>query len=285
MNEPPIIELENISKSFGSVSALADISIQVNDNEVLGLIGDNGAGKSTLIKIISGVHAPDSGEILVRGKAQKKWDVNIARAHGIETVYQDRALAEQQTITRNIFMGREPLTRWQIGGIGLIVASIGAIVHVINSMVMLINGSVAPITAYPAGLELVERSERIEPTGVDSRERAYTLDLVDGRVGQERLSGQHTRGLPRDHHPQQQVTTGHGGPGDLPFDVTRVQDRAAHLVDHDRRRRRQARHAVIGKNFRISFEYIVAPQFARHVFERDFGNARRRREFFHRRSG
>ena len=107
MNEPPILKLKNISKSFGNVSALADISMQVNDNEVLGLIGDNGAGKSTLIKIISGVHAPDSGEILVHGKAQKKWDVNIARAHGIETVYQDRALAEQQTITRNIFMGRE----------------------------------------------------------------------------------------------------------------------------------------------------------------------------------
>jgi simple sugar transport system ATP-binding protein len=107
LNEPPILKLKNISKSFGNVSALADISMQVNDNEVLGLIGDNGAGKSTLIKIISGVHAPDSGEILVHGKAQKKWDVNIARAHGIETVYQDRALAEQQTITRNIFMGRE----------------------------------------------------------------------------------------------------------------------------------------------------------------------------------
>lgn len=107
MNEPPIIKLENIAKSFGSVSALAGISMQVNNNEVVGLIGDNGAGKSTLIRIISGVHSPDSGEILVRGKAQKKWDVNIARAHGIETVYQDRALAEQQTITRNIFMGRE----------------------------------------------------------------------------------------------------------------------------------------------------------------------------------
>jgi simple sugar transport system ATP-binding protein len=107
LNEPPIIELKNISKSFGSVSAISNISMQVNDNEVLGLIGDNGAGKSTLIKIISGVHGPDSGEILVRGKNQKKWDVNIARAHGIETVYQDRALAEQQSITRNIFMGRE----------------------------------------------------------------------------------------------------------------------------------------------------------------------------------
>lgn len=106
MNEP-IIELKNISKSFGSVLALSGINLQVKDHEVLGLLGDNGAGKSTLIKIISGVHAPDSGEIFVRGKLQKKWDVNIARAFGIETVYQDRALAEQQSITRNIFMGRE----------------------------------------------------------------------------------------------------------------------------------------------------------------------------------
>jgi len=106
LNEP-IIELRNISKAYGSVSALSGVSLQVNDHEVLGLIGDNGAGKSTLIKIISGVHAPDLGEIYVRGKLQKKWNVNIARECGIETVYQDRALAEQQSITRNIFMGRE----------------------------------------------------------------------------------------------------------------------------------------------------------------------------------
>ena len=106
MNEP-IIELRNISKSFGSVLALSGVNLHVNDHEVLGLLGDNGAGKSTLIKIISGVHTPDSGKIYVRGKLQKKWDVNIARECGIETVYQDRALAEQQSITRNIFMGRE----------------------------------------------------------------------------------------------------------------------------------------------------------------------------------
>ena len=103
----PIIELRNISKSFGSVSALSSVNLHMNDHEVLGLIGDNGAGKSTLIKIISGVHSPDSGEIYIRGKLQKKWDVIIARQCGIETVYQDRALAEQQSITRNIFMGRE----------------------------------------------------------------------------------------------------------------------------------------------------------------------------------
>jgi simple sugar transport system ATP-binding protein len=103
----PIIELRNISKSYGSVSALSGVNLLMNDHEVLGLIGDNGAGKSTLIKIISGVHSPDSGEIYIRVKLQKKWDVIIARQCGIETVYQDRALAEQQSITRNIFMGRE----------------------------------------------------------------------------------------------------------------------------------------------------------------------------------
>ena len=105
--DEPIIELRNISKVFGNVSALSNVNLHVFDHEVLGLIGDNGAGKSTLIKIISGVYSPDSGEIYVRGKLQKKWDVNIARKFSIETVYQDRALAEQQTITRNIFMGRE----------------------------------------------------------------------------------------------------------------------------------------------------------------------------------
>jgi simple sugar transport system ATP-binding protein len=106
LNEP-IIQLKNISKTFGSVSALSNVNLHVDNNEVLGLIGDNGAGKSTLIKIISGVHAPDKGEIYVNNVLQKKWNVTIARQHGIETVYQDRALAEQQTITRNIFMGRE----------------------------------------------------------------------------------------------------------------------------------------------------------------------------------
>jgi simple sugar transport system ATP-binding protein len=106
LNEP-IIELKDISKAYGRVSALSGVSLKVNEHEVVGLIGDNGAGKSTLIKIISGVHSPDSGEIYVRGALQNKWDVNLARKCGIETVYQDRALAEQQTITRNIFMGRE----------------------------------------------------------------------------------------------------------------------------------------------------------------------------------
>jgi simple sugar transport system ATP-binding protein len=105
--EDRIVELRNLSKSFGKVRALKDVSFHVDGAEVVGLIGDNGAGKSTLIKIISGVHAPDSGEIYIHGQRLDHWSVAAARGSGIETVYQDRALAVQQTISRNVFMGRE----------------------------------------------------------------------------------------------------------------------------------------------------------------------------------
>jgi simple sugar transport system ATP-binding protein len=102
------LELRNISKSFGKVSALKQTDFHIkSEPEIVALIGDNGAGKSTLIKIISGVHSPDSGEIRIRGEQVSGWSVAKARSSGIETVYQDRALALQQTIARNIFMGRE----------------------------------------------------------------------------------------------------------------------------------------------------------------------------------
>ena len=103
-----LVELKGITKSFGNVNALDNVSMHVNKSEIIGLIGDNGAGKSTLIKILSGVYAPDSGEIYVRGKkVQERWSVSKAHEAGIETVHQDRALAVQHTIARNIFMGRE----------------------------------------------------------------------------------------------------------------------------------------------------------------------------------
>lgn len=106
--ETKFLELKNISKTFGKVSALDRVSFYIKgEPEIVALIGDNGAGKSTLIKIISGVHAPDSGEIYIRGEKVDHWSVTKARAAGIETVYQDRALVLQQTIARNIFMGRE----------------------------------------------------------------------------------------------------------------------------------------------------------------------------------
>ena len=109
-----IIELQDVTKSFGNVNAVDGVSFGVRPGEVVGLIGDNGAGKSTLIKILSGVHSPDSGQIIVRGEEARNWNAARSRESGIETVYQDRALAPQQTITRNIFMGREIKNRFGV---------------------------------------------------------------------------------------------------------------------------------------------------------------------------
>lgn len=106
-----LIELRNIAKSYGRVFAVGGVSMYVDRGEVVGLIGDNGAGKSTLIKMLAGAVQPTSGEILVRGKAERHWNAERSRNAGIETVFQDRALCVQQTIVRNIFLGRE-LTTW-----------------------------------------------------------------------------------------------------------------------------------------------------------------------------
>jgi len=103
----PLIELRNITKSFGRVYALGGVSLRIDKGEVVGLVGDNGAGKSTLIRILAGVVKPTAGQILVRGTTVSGWNAARSREAGIETVFQDRALAVQQSIVRNIFMGRE----------------------------------------------------------------------------------------------------------------------------------------------------------------------------------
>jgi len=103
----PLLELRDVSKSFGPVFAVRNVDLRIHAGDIVALVGDNGAGKSTLIKLISGVHAPDGGEIYVRGRAVQHWNTATARRSGIETVYQDKALAEQQTVMRNLFMGRE----------------------------------------------------------------------------------------------------------------------------------------------------------------------------------
>jgi len=102
-----IIQLKNITMMFGRVKALENVNLHVNENEVLGLLGDNGAGKSTLIKVLAGLHTPTSGEIFVRGHLVSHWNTEKSRAAKIETVFQDRALTIQQSIMANIFMGRE----------------------------------------------------------------------------------------------------------------------------------------------------------------------------------
>jgi simple sugar transport system ATP-binding protein len=105
---PPIVEVQGISKYFGSVIALSGVSMTLMPAEVMCLLGDNGAGKSTLIKVLSGVHRPDEGEYLVEGKRVHFSSPRDALDHGIATVYQDLAMIPLMSITRNFFLGSEP---------------------------------------------------------------------------------------------------------------------------------------------------------------------------------
>ncbi len=104
----PLIEVEGISKYFGQVIALKDISMSVSAGEVLCLLGDNGAGKSTLIKTLSGVHQHDEGRMLVEGEEVKFSSPRDALDRGIATVFQDLAMIPLMGISRNFFLGREP---------------------------------------------------------------------------------------------------------------------------------------------------------------------------------
>ena len=104
----PLIELKSVSKYFGSVIALKEVTFDVKAGEVHCLLGDNGAGKSTLIKTLSGVHTPDSGEILVGGKSMRFGSPRETLDSGIATVYQDLALVPLMSVARNFFLGREP---------------------------------------------------------------------------------------------------------------------------------------------------------------------------------
>ncbi len=106
--EAPILSVRGVTKHFGGVTALGGVSFDLHRGEVLALAGDNGAGKSTLIKAISGVHQPDEGEIVYRGEPVTLTNPRHARDIGIETIYQDLALADNLDVGANIFLGREP---------------------------------------------------------------------------------------------------------------------------------------------------------------------------------
>jgi ABC-type sugar transport system ATPase subunit len=114
------LEARNVSVSFGHVRALRDVCISARGGEVVALLGDNGAGKSTLVKCISGVLVPDAGEIFLRGVPTRVRNSKDARARGIETVYQDLALAPHLDVAQNFFMGREIAYRGWLGKLRII---------------------------------------------------------------------------------------------------------------------------------------------------------------------
>ncbi len=104
----PAMEAVNLSKAFGATTALVDVSLKAYAGRILTLLGDNGAGKSTLIKILSGVFPPDQGELRFRGEPVTFTGPAQARSLGIATVFQDLAVCELLSVTRNIVLGREP---------------------------------------------------------------------------------------------------------------------------------------------------------------------------------
>ncbi len=103
----PLLHASNLTKRFGGLTAVDQVGLDVYPGEVVGLVGDNGAGKSTLIKMVSGVYQPDEGEIYFGGQKMALNNPREARAIGIETIYQDLALAENLDVSSNIFLGRE----------------------------------------------------------------------------------------------------------------------------------------------------------------------------------
>jgi len=114
----PVVEMRNIKKNFGAVQALCGVDLVLHHNEVLGLVGDNAAGKSVLMKVLSGAHIPDGGEILIEGKKAHITNPGDARRMGIEMVYQDLALANNLDVAANVFMGREAVST-QLGPISI----------------------------------------------------------------------------------------------------------------------------------------------------------------------
>lgn len=116
----PLYEVRNISKSYGAVKALEDVSMALYPGEVVGLVGDNGAGKSTLIKCLSGVHQPTSGQIILDGEERHWKSPHEAIEGGVETLYQDSGLAPHLSVSANVFLGREVTKPGVLGKMGFL---------------------------------------------------------------------------------------------------------------------------------------------------------------------
>ena len=197
---PIILEMIGISKTFGAVTALVDVTIKLRKGEVLALVGDNGAGKSTLIKILSGFHHPDSGRIVYQGQEVRFGSPRDARAQGIETVYQDLALIKDLSVYHNMFVGREYHKR--ILGLKLLdnkkmrdlartyLDTLGIEVPSVDSLVELLSGgqrqSVAVARSIYSSPTILVLDEPLAALGV--REGAHVLGLIQNLRRQRDVS-------------------------------------------------------------------------------------------------
>ena len=193
----PLVEMSDVSKRFGAVTALRRVSLSLDHGEVIGLVGDNAAGKSTLMKILAGAYTPDSGEILLEGEKITFDGPIAARNAGIEMIYQDYALVPELTVTQNIFLGRELMQRRL--GIGVLdkrrmnvearamFEKLGLRVPAVTSPVRALSGgqqqavAIARATAFSAKLVIMD-----EPT---ANLGASAIDKVRETIQRLKASG------------------------------------------------------------------------------------------------
>jgi ABC-type sugar transport system ATPase subunit len=192
--ESALLEARDIQKRFGHVVALRDAGFELRRGEVHALVGDNGAGKSTLIKIISGVLAPDAGELRLEGSPVELAGPRDARALGIETVYQDLALADHLDAAANLFLGREQLQPPPLSWLGFLdkramrrraeeeLRRLGIRIPSVTQRVLTLSGgqrqAIAVARAVAWGTRIVIMDEPTAALGV--RESAMVLDLIGG---------------------------------------------------------------------------------------------------------
>ncbi len=195
----PALEVRGVTKRFGALVVLRGIDLVLRQGEVLGLVGDNGAGKSTLVKILSGFHQQDDGEVLVGGEPVRFHSVEHARAHGIETVYQDLALIPQLPVYLNLFLGHEltklrpfrfldkrgmrKLSRQYLDEINVHVPSVDA------EAAQLSGGqrqAIAVARAVRAASKILLLDEPLAAMG--ARESRLIIDLVKDLAASERIS-------------------------------------------------------------------------------------------------
>jgi ABC-type sugar transport system ATPase subunit len=182
----PALALRGIFKSFGHVNALTDVDLDVWPGEVLALLGDNGAGKSTLVKIMSGLHAPDAGEIRVRGEVRHFVSPSHAQRAGVVTVYQDLALVEVLDVATNMFIGQVPTRhglvdrRRMIRETEAFLASLNVTVASVRTPIGMLSGGqrqiIAIARALRRGADTVLLDEPTAALGV--RETAQAADLI-----------------------------------------------------------------------------------------------------------
>jgi ABC-type sugar transport system ATPase subunit len=191
----PILRAAGISKRFGAVTALDGVSLEIYPGEIAGLVGDNGAGKSTLIKILSAVYRADAGAVEFGGLPASFASTADARAAGIETVYQDLALAGNMSVWANIFLGRERITRWGLLDKGGMAREARVMLEQLRINVPPINAPVAALSGGQRQAIAIARAAAWGSQVIIMDEPTAALGVMETSVVEEVIRGLRDQGF------------------------------------------------------------------------------------------